>query len=152
MKALKRLGLLVFSGCFLLGILGCASIKEMTNGLLGVSTRPLEEARKNSVSKNFDYDYFTVYTRTLDILKQINAYVYRKDISKYMIAIYVSETDTTPVGIFFKETGKDTTRVEVSSPSSYARDAISAKLFSGLSGNPIIPEPAAGPLKLKSGK
>jgi hypothetical protein len=150
MKVLTRLGSLVFLGCFLLEMLGCASIKEMTRGLMGVSTRSLEKARKNAVSKNLNYDYSTAYTKTLDALKEMQAYIYRKNISKYMIAIYVSDKDTTPVGIFFKETGKDTTQIEVSSPSSYARDVISAKLFSALSGNPIIAESAAKPLELKS--
>jgi hypothetical protein len=132
MKALKRLSALVFLGCFLSGMLGCASITEMARGFLGVSTRCLQEERKNAASHIFDYDYFTAYTRTMDTLKKIQAYVYFKNIKKHMIAIYVSETDTTPVGIFFQEIGKNSTKIEVSSPSSFARDAISAKLFSAL--------------------
>lgn len=132
MEALKRLSVLVFLGCFLSVMLGCASITEMTRGFLGVSTRSLEKARKKAVSHIFDYDYFTTYTRTMDTLKKIQAHVYFKNIRKHMIAIYVSETDTTPVGIFFQEIGKNSTKIEVSSPSSFARDAISAKLFSAL--------------------
>jgi hypothetical protein len=54
------------------------------------------------------------------------------------------------VGIFFKEIDKENTQIEVFSPSCYARDLISAKLFSALSGNPIIAESAAKPLELKS--
>jgi hypothetical protein len=46
-----------------------------------------------------------------------------------MIAIYVSETDTTPVGLFFKEIDKSNTQVEVSSPSTYAKELISEKVF-----------------------
>ncbi len=136
MKVLRRLGSLAFLGYFLLQMLGCAGIKEMTRGFLGVSTRSLEKARKNAASQNFSYDYFSAYTKTLDALKGMNAYIYRKNIKKYMIAIYVSETDTTPVGIFFKEIDKDNTQIEVSSPSSYGRDAISAKLFSALAQKP----------------
>ncbi len=145
MKALTRLGLAVVLGCLVSATAGCASLKEMTRGFMGISTRSLEEARKDAVAKNFPYDYFTAYTKTLDALKTMHAYVYSKDISKYMIAIYVSESDTTPVGIFFKETGKDATQIEVSSPSSFARDMISAKLFSTLYGNPVTTEPAAKP-------
>ena len=145
MNVLRRLGLLAFLGCFLLEMLGCANIKEMTKGLMGISIQCLEKARKNAVSQNFNYDYSTAYNKTLNALKGMQAYIYCKNIKKYMIAIYVSETDTTPVGIFFKETGKDTTQIEVSSPSSYARDIISAKLFSILAGNPVTPEPAVKP-------
>lgn len=140
MKAWLRLGLLIFAGCFLLQMLGCASIKEMTRGFLGISTKELEETRKDAVSRNFDFDYFTTYTKSLDALKAMATYVYSKDIKKHMIAVYVSEEDTTPVGIFFREAGKDITQVEVSSPSSFARDLISARLFSVLAGNPITPE------------
>jgi hypothetical protein len=59
----------------------------------------------------------------------IGAYIYVKDIKKHMIAIYVSETDTTPVGLFFKEIDKSNTQVEVSSPSTYAKELISEKVF-----------------------
>lgn len=138
MKALMRLGLVVFLSVFILQMLGCARIKETTKCFFGISTRSLEKARKDAVSKMFDYDYFTAYTKALDALGGMKAYIYAKNIKKHMIAIYVSEEDTTPVGIFFKEAGKDITQIEVSSPSSYARDAISAKLFAALA-----PKPAA---------
>lgn len=140
MKVSMRLGLVVFLSCVLVGTLGCASIKEMTMGFMGISTRSLEKARKDAVSQNFKYDYFTAYTKTLDVLKEIKAYVYTKNIKKHSIAIYVSEEDTTPVGMFFKEIDKENTQIEVSSPSTYARDLISAKLFSALAGNTATPK------------
>ena len=49
-----------------------------------------------------------------------------------MIAVYFSESDTTPIGIFFKEIGANTTQMEVSSPSSYAKELIAERLFSVL--------------------
>ena len=138
MKPLARLGIVIFLLCFLSGVWGCASIKEMAMGFMGISVRSLEKARKDAVSQNFNYDYLAAYTKTLDVLTKIKAYVYSKNIKKHLIAIYVSEDDTTPVGIFFKEIiDKGSTQIEVSSPSSYARDLISAKLFSALAGNPV---------------
>jgi hypothetical protein len=113
-------------------LLGCASIKETAKGIAGVSTKALEDNRGSAIIKSFNYDYFTCYTKALGILEQIGAYIYEKDIKKHMIAIYVSGTDTTSVGIFFKETDAKNIQVEVSSLSTYAKELIASKLFSAL--------------------
>ena len=112
---------------------GCASIKEALKGFAGVSTKELEAGRKSAIVKTFDCDYFTAFTKILDALKEMSAYIYTQDIKKHMIAIYVSQKDTTPVGIFFKEISAATTQVEVSSPSTFAKELISGKLFQALS-------------------
>jgi hypothetical protein len=111
---------------------GCATIEETTKGFAGVSTKVLEDNRKSAILKNFNYDYFTCYTTTLDILKRTYAYIYVQDIKKHMIAIYVSEYDTTPVGLFFKEIDANTTQIEVSSPSTYAKEFIANNVASVL--------------------
>jgi hypothetical protein len=46
-----------------------------------------------------------------------------------MIAVYVSESDTTPVGVFFKGVDNSNTEISVSSPSLYAKELI-AKILS----------------------
>jgi len=122
----------IFIFSFMILINGCATIKEGAKKVLGVSTKTLEEGRKNAVSKTFNCDYNSCYNKTREILKDIEAYIYARDTKKQMIAIYVSEQDTTPVGIFFKETDAKKTQVEISSPSSYAKELISTKLFSAL--------------------
>ena len=99
---------------------------------MGVSTRALEKARKDAIIKTFNYDYSTCYTKTTDILKNMQAHIYTQSIKKHMIAIYISEEDTTPVGLFFKEIDTANTQVEVSSPSTYAKEFISGKVFSVL--------------------
>jgi hypothetical protein len=116
-------------GYWVIGLVGCASIIEGAKGIAGVSTKVLEDNRKSAITKTFNCDYFTCYTTTLDIVKRIEAYIYVQDIKKHMIAIYVSSEDTTPVGLFFKEIDKNNTQVEVSSPSTYAREFISEKAF-----------------------
>ncbi|MFA5090489.1 MAG: DUF3568 family protein [Candidatus Omnitrophota bacterium] len=108
---------------------GCAALKDSVKGFLGVSTRALEEARKDAISKTFNYDYFTCYTQTIDALKRMKAYVYQEDIKKRFIAIYVTSEDTTAVGIFFTEVDANNTKIEVSSLSTYAKEFISNKLF-----------------------
>jgi hypothetical protein len=65
-------------------------------------------------------------------LKDIGAYIYAEDKKKDLIAIYVSENNTTPVGLFFQETDNLHTQIEISSPSSFARDLIAEKIFSNL--------------------
>jgi len=129
MKIIKRycvIGLLCYCVTVLLG---CATIKEAAKGFMGISTQSLEKARKNAIIKTFNYDYFTCYTKTLDILKRMQAHIYTQSIKKHMIAIYVSEEDTTPVGLFFKEIDAANTQVEVSSLSTYAKEFISGKVF-----------------------
>ncbi|MCM8801335.1 MAG: hypothetical protein NC912_04950 [Candidatus Omnitrophica bacterium] len=124
-------GLIIFLIC-ILNLIGCKSIKELTYGIAGVSTRVLEENRKSAIVEVFAYDYLSCYKRCIEILKKIGAYIYKQDIKKYMIAIYVSEEDTTPVGLFFKEIDKNHTQIEISSPSTYAKELISEKLYHGL--------------------
>lgn len=111
---------------------GCASVKESIKGFAGVSTKALEENRNSANFKNFNLDYFSSYTRSLDALKSINCYIYAQNIKKHMIAAYISEEDTTPVGVFFKEINFSNTRIEVSSPSTNAKELISEKLFLAL--------------------
>ena len=131
--SLQKKIILLVAGCWLLvTLVGCASIMETAKGIAGVSTKVLEDNRKSAMTKTFNYDYFTCYTTTLDILKRLGAYIYVQDIKKHMIATYISSEDTTPVGLFFKEVGKANTQVEVSSPSTYAKEFISGKVFSVL--------------------
>jgi hypothetical protein len=132
----KQARLLTVAYVLCLSLLGCATIKETAKGIAGVSTTVLEEGRKDAIIKTFNYDYNTCYNKVEGILKQIGAYIYAKDKKQEMLAVYVSETDTTPVGIFFKEIDAKNTQIEVSSPSTYAKEFISAKIFSALEPEP----------------
>jgi hypothetical protein len=131
-KKIKFLSILLPFYFLLFTFYGCASIKETAKGIAGVSTKALEDNRGSAIVKSFSYDYFTCYTKALGILEQAGAYIYEKDIKKHIIAVYVSEVDTTPVGIFFKEADAKNIQVEVSSLSTYAKELIASKLFSAL--------------------
>lgn len=125
--------IIIFNFAFLIcNLPGCATIEETAKGVAGLSTKTLEDGRKDAITKTFDYDYFTCYAKTRDTLKRINAHPYAHGIKRHMIAVYVSEEDTTPVGLFFKEIDAARTRIEVSSPSLYAKELISKRVFSGL--------------------
>ncbi|MDD5130011.1 MAG: hypothetical protein PHS66_03045 [Candidatus Omnitrophica bacterium] len=115
--------------------LGCARIKEMGKGFAGVSTQVLEDNRKDALKKSFALDYDRCYSKVKEILNQKDkeSYIYAQDAEERLIATYFSLDDTTPVGIFFTESGGETL-VEVSSPSTYAKEEIASRIFSGLSG------------------
>ena len=135
---IKRDGFFVlFIGCIIV-LGGCATMKETALGAAGTSTKVLEDGRVNAIVKNFNFDYFTGYTKSLDALKEMGAYIYNQSLKGHMIAVYVSKRDTTPVGIFFKEVGPNNTQVEVSSPSLTAKGLISARLFKSLT--PVEPQ------------
>ncbi len=106
---------------------GCASLKEGARGFAGVSTRALEEFRNEAAVKEFVMEYDACYNKASKILTRIGTYAYAR--RRDMIAVYLSETDTTPVGVFLTQLGPAHTRLEVSSPSSFARDKVSGVLF-----------------------
>lgn len=132
MKKSKRYWAIVLLGYSFIAASGCACVKETTKGIIGISTKEIENSRKNAIKKMLNYEYNACYNKTLEILKRTGAYIYTEDKKKNMIAIYVSESDTTAVGIFLKENGKNNTQVEVSSASTYAKELIAQKLFTGL--------------------
>ena len=130
-KPALEFGFLVFAFC-ILNFIGCATIKEAAKCVKGVSTKVLEDGRKDAIKKTFNCDHSICYNKALEKLKQIGAYIYAEDKKQEMFAVYVSETDTTPVGIFFKEIDAKNTQIEVSSPSTYAKEFIATKISSAL--------------------
>ena len=115
---------------------GCATVKEMGKGFIGVSTQVLEEKRKDALKKSFFLGYDACYVTVKEILKgnekEEESPIYAEDAKKEMIAVYLTSTDTTPVGIFFTEEKKNKTLIEVSSPSIYAKEEIAKKIFTGI--------------------
>ncbi|MDD5245962.1 MAG: hypothetical protein PHS09_01070 [Candidatus Omnitrophica bacterium] len=145
----KRTYGFIFAVLLLLTISGCAAtkkgadcLKEGARGLWGTSTKVLEEGRSDAISEEINHGLEVCYDSSLEVLKKIGAYVYAKDKAKGMIAIYVSNEDTTPVGIFFTQLDSGATRIEVTSPSDYAKETIATKLFTRLFMllNPVVPQ------------
>ncbi|MFA5092710.1 MAG: hypothetical protein WC543_02040 [Candidatus Omnitrophota bacterium] len=133
--------ILTITTCFLISVLwGCATVKEMGKGFAGISTKILEDGRPGALKKSFALDYQSCYSKVKDILTQkividnieTTSYIYAEALDKKMIAIYLSQTDTTPVGIFFTEGSDGNTLIEVSSPSTYAKEVIADRIFSAL--------------------
>lgn len=118
-----------FSLCFLSG---CITAQESVKGLLGVSTQVLEDNRKDALKKECSGDLISCHNKIKAILKENNAYIYADDLSNDMLALYVSQEDTTPVGVFLTELSNDKTGIEVCSPSTYGKETIAKILFSEL--------------------
>ena len=136
---------LVIACCLLAAVLsGCAVVKEAAKGFAGVSTQVLEDKRKDAIKETFAIDYDDCYAKVKDILKEkikvkeneteveSSSYIYAENAEKKMLAVYLSETDTTPVGIFFTPEGKGSTIVEVSSPSTYAKENIAKRISTAI--------------------
>ena len=122
------------SMCAVMVLSGCSTIKEIGKGFAGVSTQVLEDKRKDALKKSFALGYNDCYAKVKGILnKGVDLpYIYSEDSRKKMIAIYLSETDTTPVGIFFTEEAQVNTMIEISSPSTYAKEEIAKRIFTGI--------------------
>jgi len=136
---MKKVILLVTCFLPLVTLLGCASMKEAAKGVAGVSTKVLEDGRKEAMTRRFAIDYDSCYKEVTDILNRTGCYIYAQDPKKGMIAVYISYEDTTPVGVFFKVVTDKSTQVEVSSPSTYGKESIAGRVFSGLD-NKINPK------------
>jgi len=129
-----RFVILLFAFCAL-NFVGCARMKECAKGIAGISTEQLEKSRKGAIVKQFNLDYDTCYAKTKQALNKAGSYIYAQ--GKDMFAVYLSTTDTTPVGLFFKKIDAQNTQIEVSSQSAYAREVLSKKVFAILENKPM---------------
>lgn len=108
---------------------GCATTPDIFKKFAGVSTKELEDLRKDAKVKVFDYDYNTCYEKVEKIIKAMpKTSIYAKD--KGMIALYYIDPNTTPVGVFFKEIDAAHTQVEISSPGPDAKEWVAKNVFS----------------------
>jgi len=117
---------------FLVLLAGCTNIKEGIKGFAGISTKAIEDNRKSAMVKTFNYGYDICYNKALRVLKHMGTYMYAEDKNKKLVAVYLSREDTTAVGVFFKELDANNTQIEVSSPSTYAKELIGTRFFKGL--------------------
>lgn len=123
--AVRITGLMV---CLLL-FGGCAGVKEGMRGFAGISTKVLEESRSSALNKTIPAAFEECFARTEVFLSAAGCYLYAKDKNKGLLAVYVSETDTTPVGCFLSRVDSGTTKLEVSSPGTAAREFVAGKVF-----------------------
>ena len=110
-------------------ISGCATPLEMAKCFIGVSTKEIQDYRKDALVKVFDYDYNTCYTKVENVVKVMpQVDIYAK--SKNMIAINYKYLNIDAVGLFFTAVDAEHTKVEISSASPDAKKWVAENVFS----------------------
>ncbi|MBU0895296.1 MAG: hypothetical protein KJ584_01730 [Candidatus Omnitrophica bacterium] len=110
-------------------VCGCATSCNVWREIAGTSIKGVEDARVDAMKKILNYDYKTCYEKVEAFLKKMPyVSVYYKD--KGMIAIYVTNPNTTSVGIFFAVTDAGHTQVDVSSESTPTKEWVANSIFS----------------------
>jgi len=128
---MKRAWIIVFLSYCAIALTGCASLKERAKEFLAISTGDIEDSRDRAIVKIVDYDYDSCYRKVEERLIEIGSYIYAK--RKDLIAVYISQKDTTPAGIFFKQINGQKTQLEIASPAADTREYLADKIFSVLS-------------------
>ena len=116
------------------GLCGCGTLKEFSKSIWGSSTRVLEEARVNAITKTYDQGYWKCVRATIDFLNEKGYVIFQKDeVHGFIIVIGIpGAVNTTEVGVFFVELNENQTRIELSSLSTNAKRLLSKPLFHGL--------------------
>jgi hypothetical protein len=124
------LQVIILSLCAAFVVSGCCAPGEALKFAIGNSTRNIELARPNALTKIVGYDYGTCYVKTETLIKKIpRLSIYAK--SEEMIAVYYNSVNITPVGVFFTEIDPAHTRIEVASQSPDAREYVAKSVFAG---------------------
>ena len=110
---------------------GCARIQETTKVIWGSSTRALDEARSEAISKVYHCRYEECFREVMKIAELEKFVIFIKDkIKKHIVFMGIKgSVNTTEVGVFFIELNDEETRVEVSSLSTNAKKKVSEMIF-----------------------
>jgi hypothetical protein len=124
---------------------GCSSCTTLNNGvddtvecaktIWGSSTRALEKARDNAITKTYDKSYWDCVRSAIAVVeKKYHWVIFKKDeIKGYMVVMGVKGcVDTTEIGVFFDELSDTQTRIEITSLSTNAKRKVAKGLFHGL--------------------
>lgn len=123
------------------GLCGCQFLKNTVDNLwdfpktfLGTSTRALEKARDNAITKTYDKGYWDCFRTALKVVMRRQLVVFQKDeIRGFMVIMGIpGAVDTTEVGVFFVELNDHQTRLEISSLSTNAKRLLAKALFHGM--------------------
>lgn len=106
---------------------------EVGKTLWGSSTRALEQARDNAMTKTYDKPYWDCVRSSITYAKK-HWVIFKKDeIKGYMVVMGVKGcVNTTEIGVFFDELSDHKTRIEITSLSTNAKRKVAKWLFHGL--------------------
>jgi hypothetical protein len=113
---------------------GVDNTVEITKTIWGSSTRALEQARDNAITKTYDKPYWDCVRSSIAVAGKRKWVIFKKDeIKGYMVVMGVKGcVNTTEIGVFFDELSDAQTRIEISSLSTNAKRKVSKGLFHGL--------------------
>ena len=120
---------------------GCVGPSEMCRGFAGISTEILKQGRGDAVTHTYAADAAAADVIVRGVVQKSGAYIYAEEQNPRLIACYVSETDTTPVGIFIVPQSAGSVEVMVASPSRYAKERMAAQVDRGFSPPAPVPPP-----------
>ena len=120
-----------------IGLSGCAVYNggaEAVKTVWGSSTRALESARDNALTKTYDKNYWDVLKGALEVSRKQGYVIFKQDeIKGYLVLMGIKgSVNTTEAGVFFIELNDSRTRVEISSLSANAKRLAAKTLFHGL--------------------
>ena len=111
------------------GVSYSATPADVFKDFFAVSTRELEELKKDALVKIFEYDYKTCYEKTLALIEKMpDTKIYARE--EGVIAVYCIALNDTPAGIFFEKVDESHTKVLISSASSPAKNWVASNVFS----------------------
>ncbi len=140
MRVILVIGLvLILNGCVVVD----GSV-EIGKTFWGSSTRALEKARAQSLTKTYDKGYWDVVRATEEFCQKKYLIFKKDEVRGYMVIMGIhGSVNTTEVGVFFVELNDHQTRIEVSSLSTNAKRIVAKALFHELDINfgLIAPDP-----------
>ena len=116
---------------------GCVSLTDIPKTIWGSSTRALNKARVNALTKTYDKGYWDCIKAAVDVIQRKHLELFKNDdIRGEMIVMRVpGAVDTTEVGVFFTEVSDTQTRIEIASLSTNAKRLLGKILFHGMDVN-----------------
>lgn len=136
----------------IISLAGCANtranIVEAAKCVAGFSTKVLDDQRPNAIKKTFALDLKDCSALIRDTLTRTHSYIYAEDQKRNFTAIYLSEAETTPVGIYLTAVDAARTQVEVSSPSTYAKETVLKRISQSVD-NKLHPKTEKGSADVK---
>lgn len=125
---------IVFLITALILVAGCASISEITKSSWGSSTRALQNARADAVSRVYECQYDICFEQVRGVLGEEEISIFISDLEeRLMIAMNIPLcVSTTEVGIFFVQEAEDKIKIEISSLSPKAKRIASELIFLAL--------------------
>jgi len=143
MKKLNIISIL----CLLLCVGGCAQITETAKTVWGSSTRALENARVDAISKTYRCSLSDCFDAVLSLARDakvaelvaepvgegaFDIFIKNRDKRHIVVMGVEGNVETTEVGIFFSQPTLTTVKLEVSSLSSSAKRKVAQSVFDEL--------------------